>query len=218
MSILAYRRDNVAHVTGYDPFAALELPTRQDLTDDEVRAAWRRIAAATHPDLPDGGDAPRFAAAAAAYAALRTPYGRTEAYADQTTPATAAPPGRPAPPTPRPATTPAHPGATAADLCEPGAAATPATPAPTPRGPFATATTTSGGLAGWELAVRRLAWRVRAGRPMMLVVRVLLAVAVCWVCVLVVGWQPATVAIAVGALTWVARTARYDLAATPHGP
>ena len=27
-----------------------------DLTDDDVRAAWRRIAAATHPDRDDGGD------------------------------------------------------------------------------------------------------------------------------------------------------------------
>lgn len=26
------------------PFAALGLPTRPDLTDDDIRAAWRRIA------------------------------------------------------------------------------------------------------------------------------------------------------------------------------
>ena len=65
-----------------DPFQALGLNARADLTDDEVRAAWRRIAAATHPDRDDGGDPGRFAAAAAAYSVLRTGYGRGEAYAD----------------------------------------------------------------------------------------------------------------------------------------
>jgi GNAT superfamily N-acetyltransferase len=69
-------------MTGNDSFSALDLAARADLSDDEVRAAWRRIAAATHPDRSDGGDATRFAAAAAAYAELRTPYGRGEAYAD----------------------------------------------------------------------------------------------------------------------------------------
>jgi curved DNA-binding protein CbpA len=65
-----------------DPFSALGLPARPGLTDDEVRAAWRRVAAATHPDRPDGGDPARFAAAAAAYTTLRTPFGRGEALAD----------------------------------------------------------------------------------------------------------------------------------------
>jgi curved DNA-binding protein CbpA len=71
--------------TGQDsggPFRALGLEPRLDLTDDEVRAAWRRIAAATHPDRADGGDPDRFAAAAAAYTALRTRFGRGEALAD----------------------------------------------------------------------------------------------------------------------------------------
>ncbi len=66
-----------------DPFAALGLPARPDLTDDEVRAAWRRVAAATHPDRDDGGDPPVFAAAAAAYTDLRTAAGRREALADR---------------------------------------------------------------------------------------------------------------------------------------
>ncbi len=66
------------------PFAALGLPARPDLADEQVRAAWRAIAAATHPDRPDGGDAARYTAAAAAYAQLRTPWGRSEAYADLT--------------------------------------------------------------------------------------------------------------------------------------
>jgi len=65
-----------------DPFAALGLPARPDLADEQVRAAWRAIAAATHPDRPDGGDTNRYTAAAAAYAQLRTPWGRSEAYAD----------------------------------------------------------------------------------------------------------------------------------------
>jgi len=65
-----------------DPFALLGLPTRADLSDDDVRAAWRRVAAATHPDRDDGGDPARFGAAAAAYAMLRTSYGRGEALAD----------------------------------------------------------------------------------------------------------------------------------------
>jgi hypothetical protein len=67
---------------GDDPFAVLGLPRRADLSDDDVRAAWRRIAAATHPDLDDGGDPARFGAAAAAYAMLRTGYDRGEVLAD----------------------------------------------------------------------------------------------------------------------------------------
>ena len=65
-----------------DPFEALGLSARPDLTDEQVRAAWRAIAAATHPDCADGGDLARYTAASAAYAELRTPWGRSEAYAD----------------------------------------------------------------------------------------------------------------------------------------
>jgi hypothetical protein len=65
-----------------DPFDALGLPARPDLDDEAVRAAWRAIAADTHPDRPDGGDLARYTAASAAYAELRTPWGRSEAYAD----------------------------------------------------------------------------------------------------------------------------------------
>ena len=65
-----------------NPFEALGLPERPDLTDEQVRAAWRKIAAATHPDRADGGDLVRYTAASAAYAELRTPWGRSEAYAD----------------------------------------------------------------------------------------------------------------------------------------
>jgi curved DNA-binding protein CbpA len=64
------------------PFADLGLPASSGLTDDQIRAAWRRIAAATHPDRADGGDPARFAAAAAAYSLLRTGSGRGEALAE----------------------------------------------------------------------------------------------------------------------------------------
>ena len=65
-----------------NPFTVLGLPTDPDLTDEQVRAAWRAIAAATHPDRPDGGNMHRYTAAATAYAQLRTAWGRSEAYAD----------------------------------------------------------------------------------------------------------------------------------------
>ncbi|HEY0717470.1 MAG TPA: hypothetical protein VGD68_07620 [Streptosporangiaceae bacterium] len=65
-----------------DPFALLGLPARAGQTDDDVKAAWRRVAAATHPDREDGGDPARFGAAAAAYVLLRTSFGRGEALAD----------------------------------------------------------------------------------------------------------------------------------------
>ena len=69
-------------MTTPDPFAALGLPARPDLDDETVRAAWRAIAAATHPDRADGGDLARYTAATAAFAELRTPWARSEAYAD----------------------------------------------------------------------------------------------------------------------------------------
>jgi hypothetical protein len=65
-----------------NPFDALGLPTDPDLTDEQVHAAWRKVAAATHPDRPDGGDLARYTQASAAYAQLNSPWGRSEAYAD----------------------------------------------------------------------------------------------------------------------------------------
>jgi hypothetical protein len=81
-----------------NPFAVLGLPERPDLDDETVRAAWRAIAAATHPDRADGGDLARYTQATAAYAELRTPWSRSEAYADlveQAVPAAAPLPHRP---------------------------------------------------------------------------------------------------------------------------
>ena len=65
-----------------NPFAVLGLPAQPDLSDEDVRAAWRRIASATHPDREDGGDPALYAEASNAYTILRTPWGRSEAYAD----------------------------------------------------------------------------------------------------------------------------------------
>jgi curved DNA-binding protein CbpA len=65
-----------------NPFDVLGLPVRADISDDDVRSAWTRIAASTHPDREDGGDPARYAAAADAYSRLRTGWERGEAYAD----------------------------------------------------------------------------------------------------------------------------------------
>ena len=83
-----------------NPFRALGLPERPDLTDDQVRAAWRDIAAATHPDRPDGGDLAMYTAASAAYAELRSPWGRSEACADLADRADDGPVTAPLPPVP----------------------------------------------------------------------------------------------------------------------
>ena len=83
-----------------NPFRALGLPERPDLTDEQVRAAWRNIAAATHPDRADGGDLARYTAASAAYAELRSPWGRSEAYADLADQAGDGPVTAPLPPVP----------------------------------------------------------------------------------------------------------------------
>ena len=77
---------NEGPVGATNPFQVLGLPERPDLTDDDVRAAWRRIAAATHPDRADGGDPVRYAAAADAYARLRTTWERGEVLADHLSP------------------------------------------------------------------------------------------------------------------------------------
>ena len=89
-----------------DPFAALGLPARPDLSDEQVRTAWRTIAAATHPDRPGGGNPAAYAAASAAYAALRTPWGRSEAYADLIA---SGPPSAPAAARPAPGLAPGRP-------------------------------------------------------------------------------------------------------------
>ena len=133
-----------------DPFKALGLAPSPDVTDDDVRMAWRRVAAATHPDRDDAGDPAAFADAAAAYTVLRTRAARSEALADGRDRAF----GRDA------------------------------------RGPVPGLT----------------------GRPVRLALRTLAAAAACWLAVAAVGWQPASAAVITGALTWLLRTGRSDLA------
>jgi hypothetical protein len=178
-----------------DPFAALGLPARPDLTDDDIRGAWRRIAAASHPDRADGGDPARFAAAAAAYTELRTRYGRGEAYADLTT--------RPGPATrTRPRPGPARPA--------PGrqtAAPPPNTAAPR----HDTATARHDTAAAHRPTATRLISRVRRGRPALLALRIAIAAAIAAAAFAVAGAQPAAGGLATGALTWLLLTARHDL-------
>jgi curved DNA-binding protein CbpA len=159
-----------------DPFGVLGLERRVDLTDDEVHAAWRRAAAATHPDREDGGDPLRFAEAAAAYTALRTRFARGEVLADlqARTPA-------PTPVRKRRRIAGRSPGDVPASGDVPAAAA-------------------------------GLLARVRLGRPVRLALRIVAAVAAGVIAVLAAGPHPAAPALITGVATWLAVTARRDLA------
>ena len=178
----------MSRASDHDPFAALGLPAQAGLTDDDVRAAWRRLAAATHPDRADGGDPDRFARAAAAYTVLRTRSGRGEALADL------AGAGGPA----------VSSGAGMGDTARPGGTAGAGGTAPLPVLPP--------GRAWGRYSPITLASRIRRGRPGRLAIRVLIAVAVAGVAAAVAGRHPATPALVVGALTWLLLTARHDLA------
>jgi hypothetical protein len=182
-----------------NPFDALGLPARPDLDDEQVRAAWRAIAAATHPDRPDGGDTVRYTAAASAYAQLRSPWGRSEAYADLT--AATGPPDEPtAYPTTEPATEPAT-------VPLPAVPAVPAFPDAVPR-PGTRAT-----------APARTAWllpaRIRRGRPIRLTLRAIAAVAMSAAVVRLIPGQPAAPAAIAGIITWFLLTGRADLVPPP---
>jgi len=133
-----------------DPFAVLGLPARPDLTDEDVRAAWRRIAATTHPDREDGGDPGRYSTAAAAYDTLRTSFGRGEAFADLRLAGTRAP----------------------------------------RRGTHRAGARAGQALSPWTMMPRHLM------RDAGIVAGAVLAVAA-------VGWTPATIALLVGAATWL---------------
>ena len=148
-----------------DPFAVLGLPARPDLTGDEIRAAWRRMAAATHPDRADGGDPARYAEAAAAYTTLRTASGRGEAYADLA-------------------------GRRRDDRLR--------------RGPDGRLRRGPDG-------------RLRRGRPAILALRTAAAAAVSAGALAVAGPQPASFALVAGAITWLARTGRRELAPAAAG-
>lgn len=219
---------------GAGPFAALGLPPRADLTDDDVRAAWRRIATATHPDRADGGDPARFAVAAAAYTVLRTRSGRGEALADLAALSPAPrPPRRPAPRS-RPPAAPSQ-ADTPSQADAPARAGTPsrpdapARPLDTPSRPLDTSSQAGATAqpdtpsrpdvlpAAWWLRLGAARWlsRIRRGRPARLALRVLIAAALSAVAVAVAGSQPATPALITGALTWLLLTGRHDLAPPP---
>ena len=177
-----------------NPFAALGLPERPDLTDEQVRAAWRTIAAATHPDRRDGGDIARYTAAASAYAQLRTGWGRTEAYADvragadDTTPLPAADD-----PADDAANDPAN---------DPANDTVPEMPLVWP---------------GHLLAsVRHLPGRIRHGRPLRLLTRGLAAALASLAVLHLIPGQPAAPALVAGLILWFVRTCPADLAPPPE--
>lgn len=170
-------------------FDLLGLPASREVTDDDVRAAWRRIAAATHPDRADGGDPERFALVSAAYTALRTRYGRGEVLAELAGGHVTAVPASPAARAPAPAPD-LRPDAYAPSAATPPSAALP--------------------------GAGRLFWRIRRGRPGVLAVRVTIAAVVGAGSVAVTGFAPSALALIAGAATWLALTARHDLA--PPGP
>jgi hypothetical protein len=230
----------MSSLPGGDPFAALGLPARPGLTDDEVRSAWRRVATATHPDRADGGDPSRFALAAAAYTVLRTRSGRGEALADMVSPSpgsrwpraararatdtsrdTSPPRAGPAPPAapPGPALPEAPLGPGPASPAAPPRTTPPeAPPRSGPAPPLATspgaplrAAASGTRRPGWMSRVRLLS-RIRRGRPARLALRFLIAAAVAAIAVAAVGAQPATPALITGAVTWLLLTARHDLA------
>lgn len=183
------------------PFSVLGLPASAAVTDDDVRSAWRRIAAATHPDRPGGGDPAGFTAASAAYTTLRTRSGRSEALADL---ADLAGPGGPA--GGRPAVAPPPAAAATRDFAPSISAGDPAYAGVyTQRYPPMGARTPVG------LLNRALA-RVVHGRPAVLAARLLIVAAVGTVAAALVGSAPATPALITGALTWLLLTARHDLA------
>lgn len=167
-----------------NPFDALGLPARPDLTDEQVRAAWRAIAAATHPDRRDGGDVARYTKATAAYAVLRTPWGRSEAFADLSL---AADDTSPLPAVPLPAVEADGPSAS-------------------------TGGARSARPADLLAAVVQLPARIRHGRPLRLVIRALAAALLSLAVLALIPGQPAAPALVTGLITWFLLTGRSDLA------
>src|SRR5580704_12479339 len=173
-----------------NPFDALGLPARPDLTDEQVRAAWRTIAAATHPDRPGGGDVARYTEATAAYAVLRTPWGRSEALADLSATADDTSP---------------LPAVEVVEADAPSASAA--------GGPSASAGGgRAAGPADLVAAVARLPARIRHGRPLRLVIRALAAAALSLAVLALIPGQPAEPALVTGLITWFLLTGRWDLA------
>ncbi|HEV2933002.1 MAG TPA: J domain-containing protein [Streptosporangiaceae bacterium] len=171
-----------------NPFAVLGLPERPDLNDETVRAAWRAIAADTHPDRADGGDLDRYTQASAAFAELNTPWGRSEAYADLVERAR-------------------REGRFDDDDDEPGTAPLPAA-----------ASLRLHPVSPWQLvlALVWLPSRVRCGRPLRLLTRAAIAAGLSLAVLALIPGQPAAPADIAGLITWFVLTGRKDLASPPE--
>ena len=180
-----------------NPFAALGLPERPDLDDETVRAAWRAIAVATHPDRADGGDLARYTQATAAFHELNTPWGRSEAYADLVDQAWAEgryddyPEATLALPTPAPRRCPLSPPRRRLRLH-------PVSP--------------------WRL-VFAMVWlppRIRRGRPLRLLIRAAVAAGLSLAVLSLIPGDPAAPADVAVLITWFVLTGRKDLAPPPE--
>ena len=172
-----------------NPFDALGLPARPDLTDEQVRDAWRKVAAATHPDRPDGGDLARYTQASAAFAELRVPWSRSEAYADvveQTR----------------------NQGYDGLD--DDGQPYT----EPLPRVPF----DPEGGIpSGDPIALLiQLPSRISRGRPLHLALRAIIAAMLSLIVLQLIPGSPAAPADILGLIIWFVLTGRKDLAPPPE--
>jgi hypothetical protein len=180
-----------------NPFAALGLPERPDLDDETVRAAWRAIAAATHPDRADGGDLARYTQASAAYAELRTPWGRSEAYADLVDQAW------------REGRYDAYPDRYA-DGADPGTEPLPAGHAAAPLRLLP--------LAALDrlLAVVWIPSRIRLGRPLRLLIRAAIAGGLSLAVLALIPGQPAAPADVAIVITWFVLTGRKAVAPPPE--
>jgi hypothetical protein len=176
-----------------DPFAILGLDPQAELTDTDVHRAWRRVATATHPDRPDGGDIARYTAASTAYTALRTAWGRGEARADLAAAGLAR-------------TGLAGAGLAGEGVTQPVRLPRDVGPRPPGLGPWA---------AGRVRAAGELPARVRLGRPGRLAVRAVVAVLACLLVLQISGGDPAGPGLVTGITTWFLLSGRGDLAPPP---
>ena len=179
----------------HNPFAALGLPERPDLDDETVRAAWRAIAAATHPDRADGGDLARYTQATAAYAELRTPWSRSEAYADLVGQAWRE--GR------------YDDYSLDPDGTGPGTE-------PLPAGPAAALPRRLRSPLEPLLALASVPSRIRRGRPLRLLIRAARAAGLSLAVLALIPGQPAAPADIAIVITWFVLTGRKDLAPPPE--
>jgi hypothetical protein len=92
-----------------------------------------------------------------------------------------------------------------ADLREPGPDRVPRHPVPVRRNRIAR-------------AFADVAWRIGHGRPARLAGRLVVAAALAVLAEAATGWQPASIAVMTGALTWLVLTGRADLASRQVAP